>query len=463
MTGTTSWSFAPYKPLLFDTGDIYICRLYPGVGTIGLDWLPLDDATGYTVCWRNRKAFAWVGSAYVEDSSYTITGLADETDYEVQVFCGTKKSRVRLARTGAAPGDVVVNYLHPDDDAYGFSGHYLCSPSLVRAPDGSLLASMDVFEGGSPQDLTLLFRSDDDGKTRKYVTELFPCFWGKLFVHRGALYMLSVSTEYGDLLIGRSDDNGRSFGVPTVLFRGSSGFRQKGVHKNPQPVLEHDGRLWCTMEWGSWASGTHAAMCFSTAVDDDLLDSNSWHFTPPVPYDPTWPGTAVGNSPGCIEGCMVVSPAHWNGHDEPQLLNVMRYQIGGCEPSFGLAVVMNVGAPDEPIRFERTIEFPGNHSKFMIKQSPVDGLYYSIVSYLTPEHMDGRNWLVLIRSADLLHWEKVRDIFDYRHLPAAEVGFQYVDFFFEGNEILYLCRTAFGKAHNFHDANYSVFGHICLD
>ena len=463
MTGTTSWSFAPYKPLLFDTGDIYICRLYPGVGTIGLDWLPLDDATGYTGCWRNRKAFAWVGSAYVEDSSYTITGLADETDYEVQVFCGTKKSRVRLARTGAAPGDVVVNYLHPDDDAYGFSGHYLCSPSLVRAPDGSLLASMDVFEGGSPQDLTLLFRSDDDGKTWKYVTELFPCFWGKLFVHRGALYMLSVSTEYGDLLIGRSDDNGRSFGVPTVLFRGSSGFRQKGVHKNPQPVLEHDGRLWCTMEWGSWASGTHAAMCFSTAVDDDLLDSNSWHFTPPVPYDPTWPGTAVGNSPGCIEGCMVVSPAHWNGHDEPQLLNVMRYQIGGCEPSFGLAVVMNVGAPDEPIRFERTIEFPGNHSKFMIKQSPVDGLYYSIVSYLTPEHMDGRNWLVLIRSADLLHWEKVRDIFDYRHLPAAEVGFQYVDFFFEGNEILYLSRTAFGKAHNFHDANYSVFGRIRLD
>lgn len=460
MTGTSSWSFAPYKPLLFDTGDIYICRLYPGAGIIGLDWLPLDDAAGYTVCWRNRKAFTREGSAFIEATSYTITGLPDETDYEVQVFCGTKKSRVRLVRTGAVPGDVVVNYLHPEDDAYGFSGHYLCSPSLVRTPDGSLLASMDVFEGGAPQDLTLIFRSDDNGRTWKYVTELFPCFWGKLFAHRGSLYMLAVSTEYGDLLIGRSADNGRTFGVPTVLFRGSSGFRQKGVHKNPQPVIEHNGRLWCTMEWGSWASGTHAAMCFSAAVDDDLLDPNSWHFTPPVPYDLTWPGTAVGSSPGCIEGCIVVSPAGWNGHDEPQLLNVMRYQIGGCKPSFGLAVVMNVGDPDKPIRFERTIEFPGNHSKFMIKRSPVDGLYYSIVSYLTPEHTDGRNWLVLIRSADLLHWEKVQDIFDYRHLPTGEVGFQYVDFFFEENEILYLSRTAFGRAHNFHDANYSVFGRI---
>lgn len=463
MLGTTSWSFAPYKPLLFDTGDIYICRLYPGDGTIGLDWLPYENAAGYTVCWRNRKAFTWENAAYVEGTSYTITGLSNETDYEIQVLCGTKKSRIRLARTGRVPGDAVVNYLHPEDDVYGFSGHYLCSPSLVRSPDGALIASMDVFAGGAPQDLSLLFRSDDDGKTWHYLTELFPCFWGKLFVHRDALYMLSVSTEYGDLLIGRSDDNGRTFGSPTVLLRGSSGFRQKGVHKNPQPMINHDGRLWCTLEWGSWASGTHAAMCMSADENADLLDPSSWHFTPPVPYDPTWPGTAVGNSPGCIEGCMVVSPAGWNGHKDPQPLNIMRYQIGGCKPNFGLAVVMGVDGIDEPLRFEQTIEFPGNHSKFMIKQSPADGKYYSLVSYLTPEHPDGRNWLVLIRSIDLLHWEKVQDVFDYRHLPIAEVGFQYVDFFFEGDTILYLCRTAYNGAHNFHDANYSVFGKLTVE
>ena len=52
------------------------------------------------------------------------------------------------------------------------------------------------------------------------------------------------------------------------------------------------------------------------------------------------------------------------------------------------------------------------------------------------------------------------DVFDYRHLPARDVGFQYVDFFFEGDEILYLSRTAWNGAHNFHDANYSVFGRL---
>ncbi|MBQ4605272.1 MAG: exo-alpha-sialidase [Clostridia bacterium] len=460
MKGVNTWSFAPYKPFLFDTGDIYICRLYPGEGKIGLDWLPLDGADVYTVVWKKRGAYCWEGSASVQGTSYVIEGLEDLVDYELQVLRQDKKSRVRLAKTGAVPGDVVVNYLHPEDDAYSFSGRYLCSPSLVRLPDGGLLASMDLFAGGAPQDLSLIYRSDDNGKTWKYVSELFPCFWGKMFVHKDALYMLSVSTEYGDLLIGRSDDGGKTFGMPTVLLRGSSGFKQKGVHKNPEPVVSYNGRLWNTLEWGSWGTGTHAAMCMSIDENDDLLVAENWHFTPPVPYDPNWPGTAEGKSAGCIEGTLVLTPPGWNGHEEPQLMNIMRYQMGGCTPSFGMAVVMGIDGIDEPLRFERTIPFPGNHSKFMIKVNPKDGKYYSLVSYLTEEHPDGRNWLVLIRSDDLIHWEKVMDVFDYRHLPVKDVGFQYVDFFFEGDEILYLSRTAWNGAHNFHDANYSVFGRL---
>ena len=221
MKGVNTWSFAPYKPFLFDIGDIYICRLYPGEGKIGLDWLPLEGADTYTVVWKQRGACCWEGSAVTAKSSYVIEGLEDLRDYELQVLWQDKKSRVRLARTGAVPGDVVVNYLHPEDDVYSFSGRYLCSPSLVRLPDGGLLASMDVFQGNAPQDLSLIFRSDDDGKTWKYVSELFPCFWGKMFLHKGALYMLAVNTEYGDLLIGRSDDGGKTFGMPTVLLRGS--------------------------------------------------------------------------------------------------------------------------------------------------------------------------------------------------------------------------------------------------
>lgn len=452
MKGVNSWSFAPYKPLLYDTGDIYICRIVPGVCSLHFEWLPGEGDAGYTVYLRVRGTDEYEKYETAEPE-FTKNGLSDETDYEFYVASGEKKSRVRLARTGFVPGDVVVNYLHPEDNTYAYSGHYLCSPSLLRLPDGALLASMDVYEGDRPQDLSLVFRSEDNGKTWKYMCDLFPCFWGKLFLHRGRVYMLAVNTEYGDLLIGCSEDGGRTFSAPTVLLRGSSGFSQKGVHKNPQPVVSYNGRLYETLEWGSWRSGTHAAMSMSIDESDDPMIAENWHFTPPVPYDPDWEGTAKGNSPGCIEGCIVEGP-------DGELYNVMRYQIGGCVPAFGRAVVMKVGAPDEPQRFDRVIDFPGNHSKFMIKRDPVTGKYVSLASYLTDGHPEGRNWLALLESDDLWHWKFAASIFDYRDSDPNAVGFQYVDFFIEGGDILYLSRTAFNRAHNFHDANYSVFGRV---
>ncbi|MCR5263823.1 MAG: hypothetical protein K6D94_08120 [Clostridiales bacterium] len=455
MKGVTKWSFRPYRPLLFDTGDIYICRVYPYTGQIGFDWLPAGDGAEYTVCWRRRGSGSPFETLTTKETSVLLTGLEDGTDYEFKVACGEKASRLRLARTGFVPGDAVVNYLHPDDKTYSFSGHCLCSPSIVRHPDGYLLASMDVFEGGEPQDLSLIFRSDDDGKSWKYVSELFPCFWGRMFIWQGALYMLSCNTEYGDLLIGRSDDGGRTFGMPTVLLRGSSGFKHKGVHKNPEKIMEYNGRVWMTLEWGSWASGTHAAMVGSFAAGSDPLDAANWNFTPPVPYDPSWEGAAKGDSPGCIEGSLVVFP-------DGKLYNVMRYHMDRCVPSFGKACVMAVDTddPDAPLTFSRFIDFPGNHSKFEITYDEESGQYVSIVCYLDESHPSGRNLLSLIASKDAEHWYKAADLFDYSHLPESEVGFQYIAYLIEGGDILFLSRTAFNGAANFHDANYSVFTRI---
>lgn len=76
---------------------------------------------------------------------------------------------------------IVFDWLDIDESKYKvyyrikLQAEFFCSPSLVRHPDGQLLASMDLFEGKSAQNLTLIYRSDDEGKTRKYVSELFPC------------------------------------------------------------------------------------------------------------------------------------------------------------------------------------------------------------------------------------------------------------------------------------------------
>ena len=453
MKGCNSWSYSPYKPPLREVGDIYICRIAPGEKNIHFEWLDTGDGE-YSVFYRVRNTEEFILGGKTEKCEFDLKNLEPDTDFEFYVCSGEKKSLVRLARTGKSVG-TVVNYLHPDDEVYSFSGRYLCSPSLVRHPDGFLLASMDLFAAEHPQNLTLIFRSDDDGETWHYISELMPCFWGKMFIHKGELYMLSCSTEYGDLLIGKSNDGGKTFSSPVCLLRGSNGKAgNNGVHKNPQNIVVYNGRIYNTLEWGTWHNKEycHAAMVMSCDVNDNLLDPQSWSFTPPRKFDPNF-AHEVSHLPYCtmtIEGTLVTDP-------ENRLLNVMRFGGDRCV----LAYEVNTKEHEAILEYSHCIPFPANHSKFMIKKDPQSGKYYSIASRLK----DGvpnftRNLLSLMSSDDMKNWSVACDLLDFSHTDPNEVGFQYVDFEFEGEDIIYLCRTAINCAHNFHDANYSTFHRI---
>ena len=454
MKAHMTWSYTPYSPLLRDAGRPYICRVAPGMNNIHIEWLPVEGEETYRV-FLGKMGEEPAFICETQDCCFDFTGLEAESDYAFKVACRSGESRIRLARPGRrdSTDGVTVNYLHPQDDAYAFSGQSLCSPSLIRAPQGHLLASMDVFAPNAPQNLTLIFRSDDEGATWHYVCELFPCFWGRLFVHRGRIYMLAVSTEYGDLLIGASDDGGQTFCPPSVLWRGSCHSREDGIHKNPQPVVEYAGRIWNTCEWGCWAHGTHAAMVFSCPSDADLLDPASWRFTPPVPYDPAWPGMAEGKSAGNIEGSLTVLP---DGH----LYNIMRYDMTRCTPDFGrvLAYRVNETDPDAPLAYSHAIALPGNHSKFEIQFDPVSRCYFSIISRIrSSEHKYDRNLMSLMVSRDGENWLLACDLIDETDKDPKMTGFQYTDFMFDGGDLLWLVRTGANGARNFHDANYSVF------
>ena len=194
----------------------------------------------------------------------------------------------------------------------------------------------------------------------------------------------------------------------------------------------------------------------SADVDDNLLDPASWHFTPPVKYDPAWPGVAKGPSAGNIEGSLVVAP-------DGRLLNIMRYDMGRCEPNFGrvLAYRVNTENPDAPLEYDHAIELPGNHSKFTIKRDEKTGLYFAIISRILDRNCAGhRNLLSLMVSKDLEKWDVACDLIDRRHDDPKTTGFQYVDWMIEGDDLLYLCRTAINQPHNYHDANYQTFHRV---
>ena len=447
MKGRSSWSHAPYRPFLTDVGDPYLCRIAPSETSVRLEWLG-DGVCEVFFRVSGEGEFLRHGSS--DRGEYLLTDLAPDTDYEIYLQRGEDRSRIRLARTGYVPG-TVVNYLHPRDTAYAFSGRYLCSPSLLKHPDGYLLASMDVYAGQHPQNLTLIFRSDDGGKTWRYQTEVMPCFWGKLFLHKGEVFLLAVDTEYGDLLIGKSSDGGKTFGTPTVLLRGANGKNgSSGVHKNPQNLLIHKGRIYNTLEWGSWKNKEygHAAMVMSCDLKDDLTVAENWAFTPPMPFRPQWEGCeGLPANTMTIEGTLALSP-------DGRLLNLMRFGKRG----FVLAYEVDTDDPHAPLKFHRLIEMPTTYSKFTVRYDEVSRRYYSVVCRLHEGCPDNaRNLLSLIRSEDLIHWEVVTDLLDYRQEDPGQVGFQYVDFLFDGEDLLYLCRTAFNGASNFHDSNYSTF------
>ena len=457
MRAHTAWSYAPYRPPFVEVGDIYICRIVPSDNAIHAEWLPCEGVESYTVRYRLRGEEEFLTAGVTEACAFDITALETERDYEFQVCSagGDKTSRVRLAKTGKSVG-TVIQYLHPDDEAYAFSGRYLCSPSLVRHPDGYLLASMDLYAGMHPQNLTLIFRSDDDGESWHYVSELFPCFWGKMFIYDGALYMTGVSTEYGDLLIGRSDDGGVTFTEPTVLLRGGNGKNgEAGVHKNPQPVVEFDGRLWMTWEWGAWKRGYHAASVASAPLGSDLLDAQSWSFAEPIKYDSTWPGVPQGESAGNIEGMLTVI--------DGELHNLMRYSMDKLERKWGLIVDYRVDTsdPEAPMTYAGCIEYPCNNSKFAIAYDEITRLYWSIGSRIyDDEKIRARDLLSVLVSENARDWRVAWDEFDLRGIDHTKIGFQYVSMEIDGNDLIYQCRTALNGAHTYHDSNYMTFHRI---
>jgi hypothetical protein len=449
MKGYANWNYKPYIPAIRlddEAGKPYICRIAPGERHIEVEWI--GECEGSAVYYAPLEGGDWMKLAVssVKGDSvniFVIKELEENADYQFYVETVAGKTKTRLARTGFVPG-TVVNYLHPLDEAYLFSGSYLCSPSIVLLPNGKLITSMDVYRSKFPQNLTILCESLDGGETWHYLSELFPCFWGKLFWHNDVLYMLSTSTEYGDLLIGRSDDEGKTWGLPTVLMRGSCSREENGFHKAPVTLIHTAGRLWSAVEYGSWPKLEYKNTVLSIDENADLLKAENWEFTPFLKHDPNWPGCYDVRA-GAIEGNAVESP-------DGKIVNMLRY---GQE--MALQLVLDPEYPEGPLRFLRVAEFPMGHTKFEVQK--IGDMYVAVGNRLPK-----RNILSVYISKDLTDWQFAMDIINHEELDMNAVGFQYPVFTFDPKTetLLVLSRTAFNNAHNFHDSNYQTFHKIPL-
>lgn len=361
------------------------------------------------------------------------------------------------AVAGAAePPGVVIDYIPAS------TGTYIGSPSIAVLPNGDYVASHDHFGPKTKEHesaLTAVFRSTDRGQSWTKISQIQGQFWSSLFVHRNALYILGPDHHHGNPVVRRSTDGGVTWTEPADAKSGL--LRDDGqYHCAPMPVIEHAGRLWRGMErrnppvgWGI----TYCAGMLSVPVDADLLDAASWTFSNFLPSDPTW---LAGTFRGWLEGNAVVTR---DGH----LVDMLRVDSGYPEK----AAIVQVSADGRTTSFDPQtgfVDFPGGAKKFAIRHDAQSDLYWSLATIVPERHQSAgrpggvRNTLALTCSPDLRNWT-VRCILIH-HPDTAKHGFQYVDWLFDGDDLIAACRTAFdddhGGAHNFHDANYLTFHRV---
>ncbi len=360
-----------------------------------------------------------------------------------------------MAHAEEVPG-VVINHIPAS------SKIYIGSPGIAVLPNGHYIAKHDEFGPGSAEHqeaITQVFTSTDRGTTWSHQATVKSMYWASVFVHQGNLYLMGTSKNHGDTIISRSADGGKTWSVPQDKTSGIL-LDDAKYHCAPVPIVIHEGRIWRGMEDamgpGNWGDHFRAFM-MSAPVDSDLLRAESWTSSNRIGRDPRW---LEGKFGGWLEGNAVVAP---DGH----VVDMLRVDYS---PDGGKAAIIPISADGKAATFDSTtgfVDFPGGAKKFTIRFDPASRMYWALANPILPHHRDPRpdrirNAVALMRSGDLRQWE-MRCIVLY-HPDVDKHGFQYLDWLFEGDDIIVASRTAYGigdkAAHRQHDANYLTFHRI---
>ncbi len=344
---------------------------------------------------------------------------------------------------------------------------FLGSPSIVRLPDDTLVASHDYF-GYNKNDnvessklaVSSIYHSYDDGQTWTDTMPIIGAYWCTLFLHHGDLYLMGCDRKHGNLIIRKSTDGGYQWTTPDtartgLLFEGGHGDQAPNYHCAPVPLVIHNGRIFRAYEDNEtthWPTGFRAFVV-SAPVDSDLLDAANWTMSNKLTFDGSKvPDDWGDHGPGFLEGNVCVDP-------EGQLWDILRIST---EPHSDWAAFVKVSDDGKTVSLDYDndiIKFPGGTHKFVVRRDPVTGMYVNLSNKNTVEGFASqRNVLTMSVSEDLRNWRVckviVQDDSGHREKDSLRlVGFQYPDWQFDGDDLIILSRTSYRGARSFHDSN----------
>lgn len=364
------------------------------------------------------------------------------------------------------------------------SKRYLGSPSIVALSDDSILVSHDFFGPNSPKNkygesnLTHIYKSRDNGLSWERISKIRNAFWSSLFYLNSSVYLIGCSSEYGDIVIRKSKDRGKTWTIPYnnktgLLFKSGVNKEPPNYHSAPVPIVFHNDRIYRAFEDNEnrkWPQG-FKSFIISAKTDSDLLKASSWEISNKSKFSiPDHLNGINTKKAGWLEGNAVLAP---NG----KIWNILRVH---SVPSSNIAAISKLSSDNKEFCFEPSkgfIKFPGGMSKFTIRFSPTVRKYLTISNEVNDEKNPyQRNRLVLASSEDLINW-KTRKVLIYEpeitnffkkflnfvipskksYFLTSKIGFQYADWVEYENDLLIVVRTAYNNAQNFHDSNYITF------
>lgn len=324
---------------------------------------------------------------------------------------------------------------------------FVPTSSLAILADGTYLVAHDYahfdHKTESSPNIAKIFASSDRGRTWQQRSQVRGR-WDSLFVHRGALYLFGPLRMHGPAVIRRSTDGGKTWSEPADAKSGLLEATQP-YHSSGVPVVVHRGRVWRAFEQSIGGEKNRVgwrAVVFSAPADADLLDARNWTISEPYHHG--------GRFKQLIEGNVVVAP-------DGEVLNVIRMNGDDADK----AVILHVSADGKKLSCDPArdlIDFPGGGTKFTIRFDEKSKRYWSLANPQTNPTAK-RNRLVLTSSTDLRHWTVVKTVLS--DPDQEKIGFHYVDWLVDGNDLIFTSRTAFpdgmGGPRNHHDNNFITF------
>ena len=462
-----SWACAPFMPLRDREKENhpYICHIAPYDGKFEVEWFDKGSDGPHTLYYRLRDSQDEYVAIPLTSGYVTVEGVKNDTDYELFVARddGSAKSNIRFVYCTPLFDEnaSVINYIHPDDQQYNYGGWWIGFPSIIRVPSGKLLGIHEVF--GQEDPLAILFYSEDEGKTWHFLNEMVPVMAPRLFMNNGKLYVLGAHVCAGGIVIAESSDEGKTWTEPTVLLRSmhnkSIHHKGNGYNLHATPELIHNGRIYIPFEQGSWSrwnNEAHDCRIMSAPVDSNLLDKNSWDFTPGAFLDVADFDFPDADFVTSIEGNLMLN-------DDGEIYSLARLDTvygpvknGRRTELIDTAVLFKFKNFDQPMEYVRPVSAKvGNRHGFFIRKDEITNTY---IMFHNEELITkfGRNAISMSVSKDMVNWEKKATLLDVRN-AAKESTVSQPHFIFDGEDILYISRTAWGKFHSEHNGNMATF------